>query len=114
MRDIEWCIEQCHTLSLREYVDHFSIDDIQHANNRYKDILSSKAFMKACPNAVKLQRDFEEWKGSSAETLFWTERTLDTTRILAKRRLQTDGIETALQYGLQGGESLRQQGESSM
>lgn len=114
MSDIDWCIQHSRTLSLKIYAEHFHITCKSQANNRYKNILSSKAFYKGCTNAASLQRQFDQWQGSYEESLFWADRTLDTTRSLAKRKLEADGVQTALQYGLLGGESLRQEGESSM
>ena len=80
--DIDWCLSQSDNLSLEIFATHFNYHDKRLANNRYFDILNSRAF-KNCSKQKQIIGTFKSWKGSAEEKLFWAKKGVETQKTVS-------------------------------
>ena len=70
--DVQWCIDNRTTLTLKSFAEKFSLLDKQYAVSRYTSIIHT-FHLKA--DQERLQTELNLWKESADYKLYWIERT---------------------------------------
>ncbi|KAG1182370.1 hypothetical protein G6F36_009237 [Rhizopus arrhizus] len=84
--DAQWCLENKHTLSLKKFVEKYSLTDRHYASSRYRTIITKYLIN----DQRRLLLEYNAWKNSEDSTRFWTS--------IRRKKIHLDTHARALDY----------------
>lgn len=84
--DAQWCLENKDTLSLKKFVEQYSLTDRHYASSRYRTIVTKYLIN----DQKRLLLEYNTWKQSEDSTRFWA--------IIRRRKTQLDAHAGAVDY----------------